>query len=381
VKIKSRVLIAGWTVGILCFSEPAHGSIAGGVTLAKETQNVEPKPESTLRVLSWNLWDGTNQKGYLKLGEHESPLERETRHRKQAEQLGMSGADLIFLQEVSPVFKRARALADALGMHQISRGDNCGIKIGSMGLPTNLQNGLVILAKPELQLTLTHLEPKSLTEGQFPNLGWGFCHSWGSFQLGERSVYLAGTVRWKGKEIVVVNTHLYDFPEALPENESRVEVWEDQAILDSQASSLLRSRMQKADTLREEAGKHLLSLLEPLKAPVVLAGDLNASPESPLLKTIIQKGFHDLSSDLSSTWSPTTNPLIDQCIELNQTLLKPMTREELFVQASHHQPRKLDYILTRGQSVFERRSASLTSTDASDFVWLSDHFGVLVDLY
>jgi hypothetical protein len=54
---------------------------------------------------------------------------------------------IVFVQEANPVAGYARRLADALGFTQIHQVVNGGIKVGSVGLPTNLKEGVAILAR------------------------------------------------------------------------------------------------------------------------------------------------------------------------------------------------------------------------------------------
>ena len=79
--------------------------------------------------------------------------------------------------------------------------DNAGLKIFSLGLPTNLRSGLAILAKKGLGLK--KLGARKLSGHP------GGCSRVGSFQFHEFRYALAAGVRVQDTDLLLMNTHLH----------------------------------------------------------------------------------------------------------------------------------------------------------------------------
>ena len=106
----------------------------------------------TLKIVTYNTWYGLDGHGLLKMGEYEDAKIRAKRLDLLIEGLKELKPDIIFLQEVNPVGRMPGKLKKALGYSAISKIYNGGIKIFGLGIPVNLNMGLVILAKKELKL-------------------------------------------------------------------------------------------------------------------------------------------------------------------------------------------------------------------------------------
>ena len=109
-------------------------------------------PAETLRVITINVWAGLDYKGSLKMGEFQ---DRETRHRRTrilVEQLTELNPDVIAVNEANKLPRYARLLAGELDYDQIHHVGLGGVRAGPLGLPLNLREGDVILARKSLQL-------------------------------------------------------------------------------------------------------------------------------------------------------------------------------------------------------------------------------------
>src|SRR4051794_29218822 len=104
---------------------------------------------STLRICTWNTWHGLNPYQKLLMPPLESPWARVWRRRRQiAALMGMrqSEFDVFCLQEVSPLRNRLRQLERKMRMRGYGCVVNSGLKLGPLGIPPLLSEGLVTLA-------------------------------------------------------------------------------------------------------------------------------------------------------------------------------------------------------------------------------------------
>ena len=95
-----------------------------------------------LKVLTINVWSGLDYTGTIRVGEYESAETRRARFLSLVTQVKELSPDVIFVQEANPVARYAAKLASALSMDEIHQLVNGGIKIGGLGIPVNLDEGL-----------------------------------------------------------------------------------------------------------------------------------------------------------------------------------------------------------------------------------------------
>lgn len=348
-----------------------------------ESEQEHSSSPGTLKIIDWNVWMGTDGKGYVKMGDLENATTRELRYKLQTAEFKKLDGDLVFLQEVSPIFKRSDQLARDLGMQAITQGDNCGIRIGNWGIPTNLQMGTAILAKPHLKLQPLKLEKESLTLGQLPGFGWGFCRPWGAFQLTERRVYVAGTIEWNGQPIWVINTHYTSGLGVCTENENRhckmLDEWISTGYINMQQRVQIEDQLRKSDAKREQASAHLISLI-PETQPVILGGDLNADPKSQAVQSFHKAKFQDISHTATPTWSTSQNPSIQEQVIRRKELLGRLTPLEELGLETDHIDQKIDYVLARSLPSSLQSASRTIFNQPVQTHWLSDHFGIEVVL-
>ncbi len=332
-----------------------------------------------LKIINWNVWMGTNGRGYLEMGDYETPTTRLERYAIQERTLLDLNPDILFLQELSPYLDRAKRLAQLLDMDYIARGDNAGIRLKGIGIPTNFEMGIAIFAKKHLELKHFPIEPPSLTEGSLPGHLWGFATDWGSFQLAERRVYLSGRITYKNTPIVLVNTHFHakHSLESI-QNYDRLKKWHQEGRLTSEETYALVQQLSKADRIRKKASQFLLEHLEPISTPIILAGDLNTEPTSSPLALFKQAGFLDLTEHLAPTWDGIHNSIIAHEIKTNPTLLKPMTPSETFLYSLDDRSRKIDYILSKNLTF--KSTSKLILNHTVQGTMLSDHYGIELTL-
>ena len=127
-----------------------RGIVLAGIFVALiPAESAAEMKRDRLTVLNYNIWHGLNPTSALRFDEFETRERREARLAGFLEQARALDPDIIFLQEVNPAPDRSKGIARALGYDRVFLVDNAGIKIGSLGLPTNLRSGLAILAKKD----------------------------------------------------------------------------------------------------------------------------------------------------------------------------------------------------------------------------------------
>ena len=128
----------------------------------------------------------------------ESPERHKARFLLQIKQLVRENADVIFLQEVNPLPQRALDYVNELSAHgleysEVHQVDACGIRVSQKrALISELNNGLVVLAKKALQLRPI--------EGLKLNGGVGTCKSTWGFQLEELRYALVAEITMPGTQ-------------------------------------------------------------------------------------------------------------------------------------------------------------------------------------
>lgn len=269
----------------------------------------------SLKVITYNVWHGLSPQGYyIKSKELEFKERKSQRVEMHIKAFKEQNADILFLQEVNPITpffgkSLAKKYAKALGMDVVTQQDNCGIKIFNLGLPYNLNTGLVILAKKSLNLG--KLLSKKLSGSM------GGCFSIFSFQLSEFRYALFAEVEIDNKKTLIVNTHLHHgssmavlgptFKRLLLNGVLRQTAYED-----------IARQVKRGEKRRYSEAWRLLKTLETVKYKrgyenVILSGDFNASPRSDTIQLVKNSGFVSLGAH--KTWVPRKNKNISDFSE------------------------------------------------------------------
>jgi len=324
---------------------------------------------TSLRVLNYNLWHGLNGAGFIKFRELEPEGRRIRRQKVQLEQLKALDADLIFLQEVNPLYSRSTEIAQALSMDYIAQYDQAGMRVFGLGLPFNLKTGLSILARPELMLTRHR--------GTKLSGGFGFCRKYLSFQYAEFRYALQGCVHFNGEIIQVINTHLHHGPVM-----SRALMDELNVFFKKYPKAnrgLVLQSLERATQRRSQEVETLIRNLIP--GPQILAGDLNVEPDDLILEELAQAGFYDVFKNIPVlTWDSEHNR---ENHEFSRELKLPVSNFgfndlEHLLKNYDSRRRRVDYILcTRELSAEDQK---LVLNQPTDGLIGSDHFGLLTTL-
>jgi endonuclease/exonuclease/phosphatase family metal-dependent hydrolase len=332
----------------------------------------------TLRVATLNIWTGLNYKGLFALGEYESTEQRDRRFRVLVDHLRRLDADVIALQEVNPVYEKAELLASELGYDALYLRGNAGIKFGALGLPWNIDEGLVVLARKGLDLRL-------LDWTDFSH-GFGVTGNTFAFHFNDRNVGLAVHVRKGGVDVVLMNTHLTSALPDVPELRSKLS-----QIDASKPAKVLEEDLRRLTEGQQKRTDEVTDLLKFLDAsapglPVILVGDLNCTPASGELRLLSERGgFQDvgaaLPDDRSATWDPVHNPNIDFSTKLWRTQETEEDSYDLLDSWYDTVPRRIDYILLSKQFAGSAvRSVSRQFDEPVLGTFVSDHFGVMAEI-
>ena len=334
----------------------------------------------SLRVATANIWTGLDYIGNTKVGEYESEVTREKRFRILLDELTRARPDVIALQEVNPVSRRSRALADALGYDFICQRVNSGAKVGGLGIPVNLNEGVVILARRDLHLELVDVWDLSSGPGWFGNAL--------SFHWTDRNVALVGKIRLGKTTTYVINVHLSS---AVPDDSCSRYV-ASQIVASGSRNEIERQALVEKCLAR--SGSRMRSveiLLDRLSAsfqntPIILLGDFNAFPSQAEIRRLTgEGGFIDAAGVAGfgdvATWDPDKNTNIRYSVQEVDASGSRLDPHGLLSAWYDGRARRIDYIFLKNpwQSTDVKNVHLLLDAPEGD-LYASDHFGVLADL-
>ena len=368
-KISRSFFLAGIILGLGVFSLSCEGNSNG--TLAGAARE-------RLVVLTYNMWHGFNPDGKFRFSEYETEAQREARLQCFYHYARQLDPDLLFLEEVNPAPGRAKRIARDLGYDYTFVIDNAGIKIGSLGIPTNLRSGLAILAKKDLRLR--GLGGRKLS-GPF-----GWISRWCSLQTEEFRYALAAEVFVNGRRILLMGTHLHHGPEADAEIRAAVAQLAAQGKITRERADGVIADFNLASKRRRRELECAISFARELgldNSPALFAGDFNASPDSAELAWFKRDlGFQSVTNDddpanMLMTWDYQRNPnthFFADFVPVNQ--FEPAVMD-IVQPIIVKQTNRLDYIFYRGfDGFFAVREAGLFADQAFEARMCSDHFGI-----
>ncbi|MGE4133213.1 MAG: endonuclease/exonuclease/phosphatase family protein [Bdellovibrionales bacterium] len=345
-----------------------------------------------MRIVTFNLWHGLSPSNPLAFEALEPTTRRKLRESEQVRVLKEASPDFVFLQEVNPVSDRVQELGQALNLSTEYQPDLVGVKVFGIGLPLNLNSGLVIGAGHGHGLK--RVQAISLSR---PGFNW--VRKWGSWQLREeRFALLCESLVPDVGRILLINTHLHHGLESDPEFEKRIDEWTASQELNSTFTSELKERIRKADARRMNEMAFILRTIaehEKRYSAVVLCGDLNSTPGSELFHALREIGFQD-SWEIAHPQDPgyTFDRLKNEANHLLQSRfpISLMIEDLTFssevkaglmnlAREQENRPRRIDYVWVRSRNGRVKvKGAQLLGAPDAEGLAPSDHFGVQVDL-
>jgi endonuclease/exonuclease/phosphatase family metal-dependent hydrolase len=357
--------------------------ISGPLGLAEEAP-LDPAGPS-LKILTINVWSGLDYEGTFKMGEWETGKRRRARFDALVAQAKELSPDVVFVQEANPAGRYAQRLGRALGMTQIHKVVNGGIKLGPVGIPTNLKEGMAILAKPALRLRRRAAWKLSGPLGLFGDLL--------TFHFSEAIFSIVGEIRIGSAPLSLVNVHLVASPSADEEVLGELRDLPDGKALTDKDFGKAVEEVKARDARRRAEVERLLGHLRdlPENAPVIVAGDFNAGLDSPEMILFAEKfgGFEAL--DAAERRSGGANPSFSWHFGANENVLysawpanasgKKRTGYALLDALDATIPRRIDFIfLGRRFREDDVLAARIAIDEAVNGVHASDHFGVFAEI-
>lgn len=352
-------------------------------------------PPAKLKFLTFNALHGLAT-GRVSVSLGETPEQNRRRFQLFITQLELERPDVVFLQEVNPLPERAQYYVEALealGLHYrvVYQVDACGVRFsGDRALFPDLNNGLAILAKEELEL-------KKIIGLQLSG-DLGNCRSNSGFQLGELRYGLIAEIGLPGSKgrFLLASTHLHSgFETGGRFMDLLSSLHRDGRFRDypSFKWAVDQTRLRRIGELNV-----LIRRLNKLKREegyegIVIAGDLNFERDFPEYQEVERLRFKDtalLGLEIQELFTADPNlnawirqdadtpvpPLLMNAIASEETAVREQIiaayREEMI------RPRRIDYIFV--DTVFPRYCLRQTlfglATDDKGFP-ASDHYGIL----
>jgi endonuclease/exonuclease/phosphatase family metal-dependent hydrolase len=314
----------------------------------------------SVTVATVNVWSGLKYSGFFTAGEYEADAAREFRYELLSEELARLSPDVIGLNEANPLPDYAQRLGLDLDYTQVNGWRRAGVRIGSVGLPVNLREGDVLLARPELELS----------KNGSSSLSGGPAGSVVAFQLSDATQVLAGKVTVGGRRVHLFVTRLHPSPFATPEKLDRItEAYSSGELPGTRMVEKLRRAVDGANRRSREVENLLVYINRKAgKEPAILMGSLNALPGSDEVARIREAGFVDSYAAANPdspgfTWDSQRNGIADR--------YRPAPWEPGRY--------RVDYIFVRGDAI-SVQDARVFLDDPTYGVYASDHFGVLATL-
>ncbi len=333
---------------------------------------------SALKVLTVNVWSGSDYQGLASFGEWEPVTVREQRYQNLITELREKDPDLVFLQEVEPVRRYSRRIAKDLNMDQIHQVCIGGIKVFGLGIPRGFQEGNTILAKKELNLS--KLDDWKLSGGP------GIFSDNFTFHFDQTITALVGQIILGGKPVNVVNVHLVAIPEPNAQVEACLDTVAERESLSVETYWKLRDQWDKGVRRRENEARVLLKRIATLDpaTPLILGGDFNASSGTGEMRRILELGgFLDSAGKNPDyvTWDGVNNTNTFFAQGLTDARGNPNTPAEQVSSLVDKIPRRIDYILlSKTFAPADVLANQPILTQPVEGLFTSDHYGVESEL-
>ena len=334
----------------------------------------------TLKVVTINIWTGLDYVGHRRIGEYEPQAVREQRTRMLIRELKNIQPDVIALQEVNPVSSLGPAIADELDYDCIYERANAGVKIGRLGFPSNLNEGLVILARKSLRLEF--VDAWNLSDG------FGLFGSVASLHWTERRLALIGKIRSGSAEVYIANVHIAS---VVPDDSSARSV----------ARRIASTRTHNAQAIEEivhacfsDADSRMRSVELMLKhlngpyadKPWIVLGDFNAASSQPEIRRLTIEGSLMDAAEVSGvgsavTWDPEKNTNIRYSIQPVDASGDSLNPSGLLSAWYDGKPRTIDHIfINRSWQLADVEGGRIVLDKPEDGLFASDHYGLLSTL-
>ena len=335
-----------------------------------------------LTIVTINVWSGLNYKGTFEMGEYESKTIREARYRILVNQLISLKPDIVTIQEANKLPRYAKRLADDLEMDMVYSVGLGGIKLGYLGIPINLREGIAILAKPDLGLSkVARIELSS---------GKGIITNFFTFHFAESNQATVGKISLSNCDCYIINVHVHagfdKGHDLLKQIDLRYTPGTYTEVDQNEALTAINTSICR----RKEEIQRLLDWIEtvlPSGAPVILLGDFNASPDQEEISLVRESGFIDTVAEANGVQTPgfSWDPLCNLNIRKHYPSSPPDADVSLIqrlIEEERQNPRQVDYIFIRSGRVKVKIIESIVVLNKVEKgLHPSDHFGMFTKVH
>ncbi len=331
--------------------------------LAGATRSAKAQGES-LTVLTINVWSGLDYRGYLKMGEYEPKAARQQRTRLLIGELRRLAPDVVALNEANKLPRYGRGLARELGYDRVWHVGLGGLRAGPVGIPYNLREGDMLLARPELELHPTGR--KQLSGGPVGNFF--------TAHLADATQVVAGRIRLADTQLYLFCTHWHASPYPTAAYLAELERRRGSGEITEKEYQKRVAEAEKGQEWRLAEARKMLAFIQRVAGdgPAILLGDFNALPDSEEIALLRQAGFADAFALAGSgeglTWDEERNANIQ-------------LQRRAFPEEIPQDPRnkRIDYIFVRGPGLRVTR-AQVVLDRPLEGRYPSDHYGVLAEI-
>lgn len=340
----------------------------------------------SLKVATYNLWHGLKPHSKFLFVHLEPKTRLRLRNELQVQLLRSLRLDVIFLQEVNPIWDRSLELSEELGLQSFEQVDLGGVKVFGYGFPLNLHSGLVTLVNPAWSprwLESIKLSgPPQAKAGTLFTLQWTEC----------RYALLVEALHPVLGKILLVNVHLHNGIEWNSEYLKDIQSWAKRHSITESVYEELIGRFKEHGERRRAELQTLMARLKQLRrkyAALILGGDLNFSPGSSLYEKLLD-GDADLTAvnrEPMMTWNPDENqanyhfqsqfPLsvLIEDLSFSQSAIEELNAMLKSWQATAQQ---IDHLFYSSEMKITGE-ASMLGQGVREDMMPSDHFGLLFD--
>lgn len=325
-----------------------------------------------LKIFTLNVWSGFRYNGLLKLEEYETPEERERRYEGLCREIKSLAPDVIFLNEVNPMFKYAKRISKELGYDWIGHMGVAGVRAFGVGFPVNLREGDIILAKRELKLqycSSRHLGGK------------GYCGNYFSFHFDNLTQGVLGKIIVDEKEVYLCCTHWIAAPKVSEENFEKLNELCKKWKFDKSEISAAKEKLLEINDVKLKEAQRLCSWLETEvkpETPLVVGGDFNAEADWNELVYLIEKGYRRLVPDDDGirTWDPRFNTNL-QKYYVDETKIKQKSLYHQLDAEDEMPERNIDHFFVKGIEPGKDEICTVAATEKFRENSISDHHGLM----
>ncbi|HEY9159538.1 MAG TPA: endonuclease/exonuclease/phosphatase family protein [Desulfomonilia bacterium] len=325
-----------------------------------------------IKAMTINVWSGLNYKGIFRMGSYEPSTETARRFEGLIREIKRLSPDIITVNEANPLPRYAEELASRTGYDCIWHMGVSGLRLGRFGIPINLREGDVILARKGLGLEFS---------GQIKLAGPGIVKPSYSIHTGDLTQALLGKITWEGEIVYVCATHWHATLGGIDALENAENLAERFSYPEKEYTRVIntiygdiRFKMREARNTLKFIKKYVS-----LGNPVILMGDLNAEPDRPEIECLRLNGFSGAASGGPGfTWDPETNTNLIKYYPDNFDKKYDSLYDHLRAVYERSFRREIDYIMVN--RLAHLHESRLCANEPFDGSHISDHFGVFAEI-